>query len=619
MMPFTSAERVRVKLFGKEGMILILLCSLIVAVYFPSLGGEFILDDKPFVKDNPSVHELQSPAAYLLQEDGIIGEQTGRTRSGYYRPLTNASYSLDFRIWGGKAPGFRATNLALHMVTCLLLYLCLSTVLKRRMGALLAVVLFSLHPVQTESVSWVASRNNILVTLFSLAALHFYVRRVEEGKAWLGGLSLLSFALALLSKEFGVMVLAILFAYDRIAAAGTRPLRMAIWGYLAYLAIFCAYLALRSTAIDALIPEQRSMGTFLQALTYAPFLIMENLRIILFPVGLHNFMTPYPAEGFGLKALLGMTGTLAYSWLAWRWRANRIVCFSMVSFVLALLPVLNLVPTSAYSLVSMRWLYFPMALLSFGAAWGLNRLGARRRFLGYAGIGAVAAYLGGYTFVMNETLWKEEQSFFEREVNLFGNVFYAGDLARSLHLSGDYPLAERYYRMALGSRSPHRQALLTNYAALLVESGRPDEALRYLEYAERPSLGKEDRAAIFNNKGAAYLKMGDHARAIQAFQKALVFAPCQPSYLANLAYAYRQTGEFGKAEEAYNRYLEILPNTVEIRKKGARKNAEMGDMVKADNTLDGIPEEVRSRDGGIQDLSRPAPGAERAARSCQVP
>lgn len=149
----------------------------------PTFRGEFILDDNPLIKNNPYIKKTQSIVSYLTQEDGISDKRDmeGNYHTGYYRPLINVSYWIDYRIWGMNAPGFRTTNLILHLLSCFVLYHLVLLFVNDQRAAFLATLLFSLHPANTESVSLVVARNNILVTLFSLLSFYFYLKARESG------------------------------------------------------------------------------------------------------------------------------------------------------------------------------------------------------------------------------------------------------------------------------------------------------------------------------------------------------------------------------------------------------------------------------------------------------
>ncbi|MBN2125339.1 MAG: tetratricopeptide repeat protein [Deltaproteobacteria bacterium] len=596
-----------VSLLNREGVHCVLLFLMISAAYIPTFSGEFILDDRPFVKDNPYLREFHDLSSTLSQEDGVLEGGAASHHSGYYRPLINVTYALDYRVWGLWAPGFRLTNLVLHLLSCLVLYRCLRLATGQGVAALIAVLLFGLHPANTESVSWVTSRNNILVTLFCLGSLYFYIRRQRDHR-WIDGvLSLLCFAMALLSKEFAVMLLPILVAWDFFLGKERKPSQSRLWGYLAFLSLVVAYLALRSTVLDQIVPPRDSAGTMWKSLYFLPFLIVFNLRIILFPVQLHNFMVPYPDGLLGWEALAGFGGLLLLGAFAWKVRGNRVLLFSLSSFLIALFPVLHVVPSSATSLVAMRWLYFPMACLSFAAASGAGALlGAKKdRAASRGTIGAVIAgllllALGATTYLLNDTLWRSEGNLFRLEVDLFGNTFYAGDLARRHQIRGDFSSAERYYRMALGGRSPDRGGLWINYGGLLVQQGRPGEALPYLERAAGLDLTRKRRAILLNNWGAAYFKLGDYERAIERFRKAVLLRPDDLSYVMNLGNAYLDSGRPERALAVFREALLLAPDSALVRRRIAAASIRMGEVAGAVEALDEIPAEKRSRDTGIR-------------------
>ncbi|MBN1104203.1 MAG: tetratricopeptide repeat protein, partial [Deltaproteobacteria bacterium] len=303
-------------------------------------------------------------------------------------------------------------------------------------------------------------------------------------------------------------------------------------------------------------------GTLQQALYFAPFLIMENLRIVLLPWGLHNFMIDYPGTCLGREGLLGITGALLLFWLLWRWRDRKLLAVPVLSFLIALAPVLHLIPTSVQSLVSMRWLYFPMSFLALSAAWVFHRvLRSKRRSLGCGLAGVILIYFAVYTFILNDTLWKKEEDFFHQEVVLFQNSFYAGDLARAYHRRGDWVEAERYYRIAERSKSPDRVGMLINYAALQVETGRPVSALSYLEQAESLKPDDSGLGMIFNNRGAAYFSMGEYGKAVESFRKAARYSGDDPAVLSNLEKTYGAAGEPEKTASPKNRALLLHPDS----------------------------------------------------------
>ena len=110
-----------------------------------------------------------------------------------------------------------------------------------------------------------------------------------------------------------------------------------------------------------------------------------------------------------------------------------------------------------------------MIFLCLLLAMGYNEaLRPERRVLGSILLGILVLYAGAYTYVLNQNLWRTEEVFFEKEVVLFGNGFYVGDLAKIYHSKGDYPKAAQYYRRAI-QEYPNKANLYINYAWLLID------------------------------------------------------------------------------------------------------------------------------------------------------
>jgi len=281
----------------------LILSLFITAAYIPTFSGEFILDDRPLVKDNLFIREFKRPALYLSHEDGIRNGGLTGYHTGYYRPLINLFYTIDFKIWGMNPSGFRTTNLILHLFTCIILYQLLFTLLGGRFIAFAVTILFGLHPVNTESVAFICARNNILVTIFSLISFYYYLENSKEKKIWAGLLSYLAFVAALFCKEFAVMLLPIFFLYNRLIVNNRKILKDEIFGYIPFILILFLYFILRISVTSSLLTPSE-MGHLSYRVYFTPYLIVWNLKLIFFPYGLHSFGLSYPSTFFDCHAIL---------------------------------------------------------------------------------------------------------------------------------------------------------------------------------------------------------------------------------------------------------------------------------------------------------------------------
>ena len=524
----------------------LLITFLVTLVYLPTFSGEFILDDRPLIQKNPYIRSFHSPISYFAQEDGVTDECIGGNyHTAYYRPIINITYTIDYALWGLNAPGFRTTNFLLHLLCCFVLFNFIQYLGVDRSSAFWATLIFALHPVNTESVSWIGSRDNILVAFFSITALFLYIKSWEDGNLLNRITSVLAFALAILSKEMGVMILPLFFLYQRFLSRTRRNVVKELLSYLPFIVVALCYFLLRKVVTSSF-SSPLQMEDLWKSVCFAPYIILWNLKLVFLPYGLHSFVVGYPSTYLNWQALAGFfyIGLLVLA--IWKLRKNKLIIFSVFSFHILIFPTLNIVPTSASSLVSMRWLYFPMALLTVTFALVIRSSLKVNRFVTRYVILAMLAYLGGYSYILNSSLWHNESNFFRQEVLTFHNYFYAGGLAEDLFENKEYQNSEKFYQIGI-SHYPFQAMNYLNYAALLIDAGQPDVGLAYLRKAKTLSLTPDETGQWFNNMGAAYFRLGKYDESIKYFLKAIRQCPKKIQFRTNLGGAYAANGEHTKA------------------------------------------------------------------------
>jgi Tfp pilus assembly protein PilF len=579
----------------------------VAAAYWPTFTGGFILDDNPLIKDNSYIKEPHSISSYLSQEDGIIDRQGQATfHSGYYRPLINLTYRMDYQLWGMNAPGFRVTNLILHVLSCFLLFGLIQLFVDNRQAAFWVTFLFALHPVNTESVAWIISRNNILVTLFILLSFYCYVMWWERNNyiAWIA--SIITFFCAVLSKEFGVMVLPLFFLYHRFLSGQKQDMLRESSSYLPFVGALVLYFFLRKNVTGAFLTPF-DMADLLSSIYFVPYLIIWNLRLIFLPYRLHFFYLDYPSSLVQWQPILSIGLFILLVIIFWIYRKNRILLFSGLSFLVFILPVLNIVPSasSLVTLVAMRWIYLPMAFVCFAMALLIKKALARRRTLTLCILIIFISYFGLYTYILSRNLWHNNATFFHQEVLGFNNDFLAGDLAEVLRDKGDYEKAEKYFKIAL-NKYPFQVYHYINYAALLVDSGRPEIAITWLREAESLPMTSHQRGEWFNNMGAALIKMDEKSEGLKYFRKAVIYAPDRPMFWANLGGVYGMLNDYENSIDALKKGLEIAPDSVKLRTNLAQTYINIKDYQKALSALEGIPEKEKKGDSEVLRLFKMA-------------
>jgi len=528
-------------------------------VYLPSFTGEFILDDISLIKNNTFIREWQPIGSYLSQEDGYNSE-VGHT--GYYRPLVNLSYTLDYKIWGNCGPGFRVTNLILHMAACFMIFIFYDQIFKKKDIALWLAIVFSLHPIATETVSWVSSRNNILVTLFGILSFYFYIRAYDSKKYLYYVLSVLFFTLSLFSKEFGLMLLPILFLYQRILSHERKDVVKELREYIPYLIIAVLYFLFRNSVIGSLLSPRGLSDIFLRTLFF-PYILLFNLRLIFFPYNLHSYFVRMPDNLINAGLILGILFIIAIIYMLWRFRKNRLLIFSSLAFLFAIFPVGGIIPTSAPSMIAMRWLYFPAVFILLILGQPLERLIRAKGRVVYPVVGCIILFLGLNSYVLNRQLWPSQEVFYRQEVLHFNNMYCADGLAGIYYKEKDFALAEKYYVQSF-ENGVFRAMNYLNYAEIFIEKGKLEEAFSILEKAEDNSTTKHELGTVFNYRAVIYLKMGDLAKALKEFNKAIQFIPEEAVVWENMAVTYGGMGEHEKAADYFKKALRLQSKSESI-------------------------------------------------------
>ena len=431
---------------GKWGVWLApaVLAAGVAAAYANALLGSFQFDDFNVIVLNPAVH---SWAAWARDMPGL-------------RPLLKATYTLNWTL-GPGALGFHAGNLLVHAVNALLAYGVLAAFSRRAGGdshraglsaAFFAALLFALHPVQTEAVTYVCGRSGSLMASFYLGSLLAYARGRETGSGlWCHGLSGGLFVLALLVKETAVTLPLALALWE---ASGPRARR---WAWLRGPWLHWLLLLLGAPALLGALGhgwllryglEVRSLGDNLLSQVHG---VSHLLAQWLWP-GTLNLDPWLPALSHWTPVLAGqavlLAGLLALG--LWNLRRRPWLGFGVLWFFVHLIATNSLVPR--LDVANERQLYLPSLglcwVLATGFRLGVARLGLNPRW-GPAGLGVLAALLTLRTGVRNRdyrtevTLWASSVQAEPRNPRAHNNLGYA------LELAGEPEPARRAYEAAL--------------------------------------------------------------------------------------------------------------------------------------------------------------------------
>jgi protein O-mannosyl-transferase len=363
-----------------------LVVALVAALaYTNALANQFALDDVDVIRTNPLVHHLAG--TWQAFAHSYWPEATG---AGQYRPLTMATFAIDWVVSGGNAAWLHAANVLWHVAVCLLIWRLL-TQLTSRIGALAGALVFAVHPVHVEAVSNLVGRSDVICAAFTLAALLAHRRR-----SWI---AVPCYAAALFAKESGVTFIGLALASDLLlpdpgAAGGNEtpraPVRNQVasrWPlYAGYAAITSAYAAMLARLFSDM-PLVRVAEPWMHASTGERLLtvariVPEYARLLLVPLQLHVDYMPRSIEVVQhptLGVVAGIAIVIAAAVVMIRtWRRAPLVAFAILSFACTIAPVANVFFASGV-MIAERTLYLPSLGLAVLVAWAWDQFSEQRR------------------------------------------------------------------------------------------------------------------------------------------------------------------------------------------------------------------------------------------------
>ncbi len=355
--------------------------TLTLLAFSNTLGNGFVGDDDALIVDNTFYKSWENfprlfKPGYTIDSDSVFLRSSGDLGTGgvSFRPVTAATYFVDYSIWKLHSFGFHLTNLFIHAINGVLVFVLLLRLLDSIPPAFLGSLLFSLHPTKVGAVAAISYRSDSLATLFLLISFILFIdfrNRFERWRFWRYAGSILFFALALFSKESAVIFFPLLLAYDfHFFRRTIGPSWKTV--YPGYLAILFGYLYLYFFAFtnSTLSAATHSGITFATNMTlilkiFAGYLIKDLL--LLRPYDLPPLYSPVLIPGPSLEAMAGAAlflGTIIAIILTSR--REKTLSFLLLWFLLSLIPVSNIIPLA--NPMAHRYLYLPsIGILAAGA------------------------------------------------------------------------------------------------------------------------------------------------------------------------------------------------------------------------------------------------------------
>jgi protein O-mannosyl-transferase len=522
-----------------EAALALFLMIVTLAVYGQTVGFGFVhIDDNVYVTGNQFVRSglTASSLKWALTD----------LEAGFWHPLTWFSLMLDAQFHGNWAGGFHLTNVLLHMMATLILFLTFSRMTGEAWRSAFVAGMFALHPLHVESVAWIAERKDVLSGFFWMSGMAAYAWYAAQPGPCRYGLLLSVFLLGLMAKPMLVtlpfaLLLLDVWPLDRVgrdpAGMNQGRFRRDSWSRLllekvplvslsvgfSVLTYWAEYQA-GALSAGASHPLQARMANAL--VSYATY-----LEKMLWPAGLAVFY-PHPGTWPGTRVLLsalllaGISGAILvharrrpFLGVGWLWYLGTLV------------PVIGIIQIGNIAMAD-RFTYLPLVGPAIMMAWGVPGLFAR---------------------------WAEVR--IRRSVSMAGAAFLIVCAILSWQQVRYWEDTESLFRQALSVTDGNYKAHHGVGTALL-EQGRIAEAEDHIR--QSLELRNDDRAR--NDMGVIYLKQGRFVEAEEQFKKASTLKPAVARYWNNQGAALGLQGKTSESVPYFEQALRIDPSYTEARR-----------------------------------------------------
>ncbi len=546
------------------------------------VGYPFVHDDVVFIQQNPNISRWDNLADAFFRP--AIPTFVQGMVTPYYRPVLEFFYRLQYLVFGLNPHGFHFFNIVIHILNGLLLYALLNRLFNKPLTAIALAAIFLVHPVQTEAVACVSGISNLACTLFMLMSFYAYIRCADEnGRKFFLGLfgSGVCFLAALLTKEQAVVLPVICVMYD-VTFRNTKPWPRLISRWLTLALVLSVYLTARHALFGGFTTAIfENMGELkLRMFALARLLEMYG-SLFIFPSGLHYYRSLDILSSNGMSWLiLGVLGVLVLLFLrGLEVQERRKAVFSIAWFIIALGPVLNIIPlVNEYSFVAAAEhnLYFPAIGLLICAGVFVSHLQTQFIFLSDALVKKCVVVLVMFLILASlaqNQYWRGEIPLFQRasayepqlgrvHILLAKAYFKEGQLDNAIK---EYSRAEEImqgYIQKAASKKAVRfyqgmlKGILSDSAQAYAHTNQLDQSIAF--YDRAVALDPLD-SYLYSNRALSFIAKGDLQSGILDLEKALLLNPDNLLAANNLSICFIQKGELANAKTLLEKILSKDP------------------------------------------------------------
>lgn len=569
-------KTVMAKFLNKNWVNILLITLFSVIVFSNMFTNQFVYDDKDIVVENDFIKDWNN-APKIFSSDYF-----NLSQEGTYRPITTLTFFIDYSLWGLNVFGYHLTNLLFHILNAILIYLILSLILKNKVTALVASLLFVLHPVQAEAVNGITFREDLHAFTFFLLALFLYIKHPYQENSkrkfyYMG--SIICFIFALFSKEMAITLPFILVLYDycfgsrqkrseiinrnsRLQSAFVMSLKQS---YIPFFLVGALYMLGRFYLFydPSGLAKYPGGGFHLAMLITMSRVIVYYIKLLFLPINLCvDYIFPISRSIFEPSVLISIAVLVVVLITAFKInKHSKEISFSIFYFFLTLLPVSSIIPFG--NIMAERFLYFPsLGFCMFLAVIIMKLMNVSHlRYLRKFVVLFLILILFGYSVrtMKRNTDWKDDLTLWSRTVETpFISPRAFSNLGIAYMGKGFYDEAISQFEKAV-QMDPTFEIGYYNLGVAYTGKGQYEEALA--KYQKVLQIDP-DHAQTHFKLGSIYERRGAFNPAMEEYKKAIESKPDYAEAHFNLGLLYGKKGMFIQAAESFNEAIRSKPSYI---------------------------------------------------------
>ncbi|MEW6534479.1 MAG: tetratricopeptide repeat protein [Candidatus Auribacterota bacterium] len=504
----------------KTVLALLLITGACVLAYANMMNNDFVWDDVVFIKKSYFIRDF-SNIRDVFKVD--FWQASYRSYSAkFYRPFIIASFIIDYAIWGMNQFGFHLANLLMHIGVTIAVWR-LARFFINRTASLAAAVLFAVHPIHTESVTFICGRTDVMAALFMFWSVAAYLKSVQGKRIVFVCASAVLYAGALLCKEASVIAVPLIAVlYYGKHRPGIQRIKKIVPDIIPFFVVTVLYVVLRHWVLSGPVKLAHASpgGTLLGTMLTMPFIILTYIGKLLVPVRMSIDYAPEVVESVLSPVFwcpMVVLTVLFCGGVGLLYKRGGLAGASILLFFIGIAPVTNIISTGVF--MADRFLYISSAGFCFLAGTLVQggfvsmKIPQVKKYCIVCM--ALIAVLMTILTIRRNSDWRTEERLWLKTAQTTPASFRAhGSIAQMLLDQGRYELALKEARIA--------------------------NMLRPQDYR------------VLGNLAVIHMKMGDYTKAVEYFQRALEYEPRDFRTYANLHLLHDALDEPERALDAVN-------------------------------------------------------------------